>query len=260
MNDAKDDRFLSICLVVKNFRSFNEEKIDKELRDIEQFRQALSMVEDLIDNDQLCRYFSYMINAELREENLFDPNKALEHVNETRDSLKEICSRLLFSMEDLPDDYSRFQGMHGKSSKHDFIIFNSDMINGLRHNQEYFNSLLYIEIFFIFVKILHELSHACIFASGRQMNKHNPKRFHTPMTHCLQGEAGWAKERLLFGSRIDASGYTIDDKFIIQYLTFTDGIPSGVIDHPGRTIRHGSGRFRGIPEISWKQYSGERIR
>ncbi len=29
---------------------------------------------------------------------------------------------------------------------------------------------------------------------------------------------------------------------------------------PGRTIQHGNGRFRGIPEISWKQYSGERIR
>jgi hypothetical protein len=62
------------------------------------------------------------------------------------------------------------------------------------------------------------------------MNKNNPKRFYTPMTHCLQGEAGWAMERLLFGSRIDVSGYTIDDKFIIQYLTFTDGIPSDVID------------------------------
>jgi hypothetical protein len=160
INDAKDERFLSICLVVKNFRSFNEENIDEELRDIEQFRQALSMVEDLIDNDQLCRYFSYMINAELREENLFNPNKALEHVNETRDSLKEICSRLSFTMEDLMDDYSRFQGLRDQSSEHDLIIFNSDMINGLRHNQQYFHSLLYTEIFFIFVKILHELSHA----------------------------------------------------------------------------------------------------
>jgi len=120
-------------------------------------------------------------------------------------------------------DYSRFQGLRGQSSEHDLIIFNSDMISGLRHNQQYFHSLLYTEIFFIFVKILHELSHACIFASGRQMNKNNPKRFYTPMTHCLQGEAGWAMERLLFGSRIDASGYTINDKFIIQYLTFTDG-------------------------------------
>ena len=42
------------------------------------------------------------------------------------------------------------------------------------------------------------------------------------MTHCLQGEAGSAMERLLFGSRAGASGYTIDDVFILQYLTFTD--------------------------------------
>ena len=62
------------------------------------------------------------------------------------------------------------------------------------------------------------------------MNKHNPKRFHTPMTHCQQGEAEWAMKWLLFGSRVDTSGYTIDDKFILQYLTFTDRIPSGVID------------------------------
>jgi hypothetical protein len=30
--------------------------------------------------------------------------------------------------------------------------------------------------------------------------------------------------------------------------------------NPGRTIRPGNGWFRTIPEISWKQYSGERIR
>ena len=61
MNDAKDERFLSICLVVRNFRSVNGKKIDTALRDIEQFRQALSMVEDLMDNDQLCRYFSSLV-------------------------------------------------------------------------------------------------------------------------------------------------------------------------------------------------------
>ncbi len=94
------------------------------------------------------------------------------------------------------------------------------MMNGLRYNQQYFNSLLYTEIFFMFVRILHEFSHACIIASGRKMSKHNSKRFHTPTTHCLQGNAGWTMERLFFGSRIDTSGYTIDDKFILQYLTF----------------------------------------
>ena len=230
MNGVNDERFLFVCLAVSNFRYFNVKKVDGELRDIEQFRQALSMVEDFIDNDQLCGFFSYMIDVKLREENLFNPNKALEHVNETRESLKELNSRISFTMEDLPDDYTRFRGVRGQSSKHDLIIFNSDMINGLRDNQQYFHSRLCTEIFFIFVKILHELSHACIIASGRQMNKHNSKRFYTPMTHCLQGDAGWAMERLLFGSKIDASGYTIDDKIIIQYLTFTDGIPSGVID------------------------------
>jgi hypothetical protein len=30
-------------------------------------------------------------------------------------------------------------------------------------------------------------------------------------------------------------------------------------NYPCRTILHGNDRFRGIPEISWKQYSGERI-
>ena len=30
--------------------------------------------------------------------------------------------------------------------------------------------------------------------------------------------------------------------------------------YPGRTLRHGSGRFHSIPEILWKQYSGDRIR
>lgn len=125
------DELFFLYLVVINFRYFNEEKIDQPLHAVQPFRQALFMVEDVIDNDQLCRYFSYMINAELREENLFDPNKALEHVNETRNSLKEICSRLSFTMEDLPDDYSRFQGIRGQSSKYDLIIFNSDMINPL---------------------------------------------------------------------------------------------------------------------------------
>ncbi|CAF1604647.1 unnamed protein product [Didymodactylos carnosus] len=35
---------------------------------------------------------------------------------------------------------------------------------------------------------------------------------------------------MLFGSKIDAPDYTVDHKFIIQYLAFTDGTPSGVID------------------------------
>ncbi len=30
--------------------------------------------------------------------------------------------------------------------------------------------------------------------------------------------------------------------------------------YPDRTSRHGNGRFRSIPEISWKQYSSKRIR
>ena len=42
-------------------------------------------------------------------------------------------------------------------------------------------------------------------------------------------------------------------KYSLNYL-LNDG------QNPGRTIRHGNGRFRGIPEIWWKQYSGERIR
>jgi len=33
-----------------------------------------------------------------------------------------------------------------------------------------------------------------------------------------------------------------------------------VIRYPGQRRTAGNGRFRGIPEISWKQYSGEWIR
>ena len=221
--------FFSIFLVVINFRYFNEKKIDPPLQ-VEQFRQALSMVEDVIDNDRLCSYFSYMLQTELREENFFDLNKAREYIDQTRNLLKTICSELSFTTEDLPDDYSRFRGIRGTSPKHDVIIFNSDLINELNNDRKQSDSQLYREIFFIFVKLLHELSHACIIESGRHMNKKNPKRFHTPMTYCLQGEAGWALERMLFGSKIDAPGYTINDKFIIQYLVFTDGTPPGVID------------------------------
>jgi hypothetical protein len=224
------DELFFLYLVVINFRYFNEEKIDQPLHAVQPFRQALFMVEDVIDNDQLCRYFSYMIQPDLRDDNFFDPNKAIEHVNQTRDSLKNLCSQISFTMGDIPDDYSRFRGIRSASAKHDVIIFNSDMINGLCNSRQYFDSQLCMEIFFIFVKLLHELSHACILESGRHMNKHDPKRFHSPMTYCLQGEAGLAMERMLFGSKIDAPGYTIDDQFIIQYLTFTDGVPSGVID------------------------------
>lgn len=157
-------------------------------------------------------------------------NKAWEYIDETRHSVKELYSQVSFTVEDLPDDYSRFRAVRGASSQYDLIVFNSDMINGLRSNQHQSHPRLSTEIFFIFVKLLHEFSHGCIMVSGRKMSKHNPKRFHTPMTHCLLGEAGWAMERLLFGSRIDACGYTVPGKFIIQYLTLTDGVPSGVID------------------------------
>jgi hypothetical protein len=52
-------------------------------------------------------------------------------------------------------------------------------------SRQYFDSQLCTEIFFIFVKLLHEIGHACIIESGRHMNKHDPKRSYTPMTHCL---------------------------------------------------------------------------
>jgi len=225
--DSMSDQLFA---AVTNFRFFNENKIDPSLRDVEQFRQALFMVEDLLDNDRLCSYFSYMIQVELREENFFDLTKALEYIDQTRHSLKQLCSRVSFTVEDLPDDYSRFRGVRGVSSEYDLILFNSEMINGLRGNQQQSHPRFLIEIFFVFVKLLHELSHGCIMVSGRQMSQRNPKRFYTPMTHCLQGEAGWAMERMLFGSKIDACGHIVDGKFIIEYLTLTDGTPSGVID------------------------------
>ena len=42
------------------FRYFNDLKIHNDLQNSKQFCQALSMVEDLIDNDNLCCYYSYV--------------------------------------------------------------------------------------------------------------------------------------------------------------------------------------------------------
>src|SRR5579871_2273233 len=32
-----------------------------------------------------------------------------------------------------------------------------------------------------------------------------------------------------------------------------------IVPYPGRTIRQGNGRFRAIPEYSWKQYSAQEL-
>jgi len=56
------------------------------------------------------------------------------------------------------------------------------------------------QIFFLFVRTLHEIAHAAIYKNGRiimltsiQVNKN--QCFSTPATHALSGEAGNAIER-----------------------------------------------------------------
>ncbi|CAF0758042.1 unnamed protein product [Didymodactylos carnosus] len=63
----------------------------------------------------------------------------------------------------------------------------------------------YMELFFIFVRILHELANAAIFHCGRLFLsniKNRERRFLAPKTQALCSNAGLAIERFLFGSSI----------------------------------------------------------
>ncbi|CAF0987384.1 unnamed protein product [Rotaria sordida] len=192
------------------------------------------MVEDLIDNDNLCCYYSYICNADLRCKNIFNFEEAKHVIEKTRTFIIDLCNVIEFAIGILPDEYSVFRGDPFVTHQYrDYIMLDETLINGFRESQTDSNVQFHMEVFFVFAKILHELSHALLYHYGRLYltnEKDIKKKFETPKTHCLQGEAGNAIERLLFGSVIDASGRLRKDKYIIQYLILSDGRISGVID------------------------------
>ncbi|CAF2033414.1 unnamed protein product [Rotaria magnacalcarata] len=216
------------------FRYFNHLKIEEALKNSKQFCQALSMVEDLIDNDNLCCYYSYVCNAELRFKNIFNFEEAKTVIGKTRMFIVNLCNLIEFIIGVLPNEYSIFRGDPIVTSHYrDHIMIDKTVIDGFCVNQTDSTARFHMEVFFVFSKILHELGHALSYHCARVYltnEKDINKKFETPKTHCLQGESGNAIERLLFGSVIDAPGRMQDDKYIIQYLILPDGRISAVID------------------------------
>ncbi len=213
------------------FRYFNRLKIAHVLNESKQFCLALSLVEDLIDNDNLCCCFSPMCNIDLRFENLFHLEKAKQVIDKTRAFIINLCNLIQFTIGILPHEYSIFHGDPFMVGDYlDYIMLDLTLINGFYGNKTDFNVQFYMEVFFLFIKIIHELSHALTFHWARMYLTNEKDKFETPKTHCLQGESGQSIERLLFGSVIDAFGRKQKEKYIIQYLILSDGRISGVID------------------------------
>ncbi|CAF1647105.1 unnamed protein product [Didymodactylos carnosus] len=171
----------------------------------------------------------YKYPKNLVRENLFNVDKAKQVVSTTRSFVIRICNKLIFDIAILPDEYSEFAG-DCKSSRglSDTIKFDRSLMAGCD------NEPRPMEIFFLFVKLLHEISHAVIFQFGREFLRHERKtnvKFQTPKTHCLGAEAGSAMEKFLFGSAIDAPGIVQEDKYRINYLILSDGKQSGAINN-----------------------------
>lgn len=170
------------------------------------FIKALHMVEALVDNKHLSIYFSHMVIPELRFVNIFNKNDSFIYSDKIERFLQELLSDLQYDVNILPDAYSTFIGDHSTNStgREDKVIYDELTLNGiLMQEQSHRKSenMLSKQIFFLFVKTIHELSHACIFRSGRIMMKkclHVKKKneyFNTPATHALSAEAGNAIER-----------------------------------------------------------------
>ncbi|CAF5011821.1 unnamed protein product, partial [Rotaria sp. Silwood1] len=203
------------------FRYFNILKITDDLKNSKQFCQSLSMIEDLIDNDNLCCYYSHVCNIDLRHKNIFNFEEAKHVIEKTRTFIIDVCHLIEFLIGNLPNEFTIL------------VKRNKTLINGLRECQLDSNIQFHMEVFFIFTKILHQLSHALFYHCSRLYltnEKDIKKKFETPKTHCLQGDCGKAIERLLFGSVIDAYGRMENDKYIIEYLILSDGRISSVID------------------------------
>jgi hypothetical protein len=204
------------------------------LNESKQFCLALSMIEDLIDNNNLCCYFSPMCNIDLRFENLFHLEKAKQVIDQTRTFIIKLCNLIQFTTGVLPHEYSMFHGDPFMVDDYlDYIMLDRTLINGFYGNKTDFNGQFHMEVLFLFIKIIHELSHALTFHCARIYltdEKDLSIKFETPKTHCLQGESGQSIERLLFGSVIDAYGRKQKEKYIIQYLILSDGRISCVID------------------------------
>ncbi|CAF1181212.1 unnamed protein product [Didymodactylos carnosus] len=221
-------RYIAVDEGISKLHYFKLSKISEDLKIHQQFVQSLLLVEHVIDNDNLCSYYSYMCDKQLHSENFFNFAKAKEVILTTRSFIIDICNHLNFAVADLPNDYSHFDGYkHSTNSSADVIEFDRSLILGCDPN-----SCRPVEILFLWLKILHELAHAIIFQFGRihlRSEKNLDIKYQMPKTYCLQSEAGDALERMLVGSSVDAPGVTTSGKYFIQYLILSDGRQPGVI-------------------------------
>lgn len=137
---------------------------------------------------------------------MFDKQQSLQYSGRIQSFLCELVHDLQFTVVNLRDACSHFVAGYGiiATSKDDMIQYDKSTIMGiinLETSQTTTLSTIAKQVFFIFVKTLHELAHACIFRSGRLIlskrihvnNDHD--YFNTPVTHALSGEAGNAIAR-----------------------------------------------------------------
>lgn len=152
-------------------------------------------------------FYSHVVIPELRYQNIFDKQQSLNYSTEIQNCLHEIAHDIKLDVTLLPHAYSHFSGNYSKqtTSKDDIILFDILTIKGtisLEKSNKTTARTIAKQVFFLFVKLLHELAHACIFKTGRlmisQKGIHVYKKhdfFTTPATHALTGEAGNAIER-----------------------------------------------------------------
>ncbi|UJR21150.1 hypothetical protein I4U23_024249 [Adineta vaga] len=103
----------------------------EKLTNINEDNLALTFVEDLIDNDNLCCYFSHMCNIGLRFENIFHLEKAKALIDQTRIFIIKLCNTIQFTIGILPNEYSTFHGdPYTVNGYVDYIMFDQTLING----------------------------------------------------------------------------------------------------------------------------------
>ncbi|CAF2921092.1 unnamed protein product [Rotaria sp. Silwood2] len=217
------------------------DKISIVLLESSSFQEAINFIEDFIENDQLIVCYAHMCIKELLCENIFDKKTSMKYITEIRKFLIDLVPQLNFSLKELKDEYSIFHGNKNlPNPSQDSIYCASSLIQGIKEMEssrnEYGTLILHKCTFFLFIKTLHELAHACLFDACRRFmvnEKDETIKFNTPATHALTAESGNAIERYLCGSIVDATGYMITenntDIYVVSEIYLLETKPSRVI-------------------------------
>jgi hypothetical protein len=216
-----------------DLKYFTKTRIDEQLLQTQTFVDALHRIETTIANPNLSVKFAQTCIESLRNQPIFDLVECQRHIPDIYKHLIAVLEKINIKLDNLIDKWSSFTLGHRKRTSLDVIRFDRALVNGTGDANNVTVDTSNRLIFFFYVKLLHEIAHACLSQLGRQLVVGDfDDRFTSPATHALTGNVGNAIERHFFGSIVDISGrYIDDDKSIykIDHLILTERVNKKLI-------------------------------